>query len=401
MTVLIVDDEVPLLKNLSGYLNSLGDRFRVLTATSAEEGLEILEGGEDDIRVLVTDVRLPGMDGIELVRRVKDQDPALPVVVMSAYGTATVKRKAHAEGALTFLEKPVDLEEFAELLTGLLDAGPGPGDATASAAGEFFLGLVQLLSLSERPRAMSVSCKGRSGFLLLRDGQVVHASTDDLAGEEAFKEMATWEGITYEELDASLLLDEEQNVHSSIPELITMVTGEAPATITAQVGSSAGRGASSGATGTGTTGEAQAPPVTQNLNNEEERRMAIKDYLHEFNGIEGFKAVALFTAQGEMIESETVGKYDIKSAGMYANNALLNAQKATDQMGVGRGNLVQIRAPQANVLMRCFNEATDFAATKEGKAHFHVIVIMDPEGNMGMATMILDKIVGKIADELR
>ena len=129
--------------------------------------------------------------------------------------------------------------------------------------------------------------------------------------------------------------------------------------------------------------------------------MAIKDHLQEFTGIEGFKAAAVFTAQGEILESETVGKYDIKSVGMYANNALLNAQKATDQMGVGRGNMMQIRAPQASILMRCLNEATDFAATKEGKAHFHTIVVMDPEGNMGMATMILDKVVGKIAEELR
>jgi hypothetical protein len=86
---------------------------------------------------------------------------------------------------------------------------------------------------------------------------------------------------------------------------------------------------------------------------------------------------------------------------MFANNALLNAQKATDQMGVGRGNLMQIRAPKAIVLMRCLNEATDFAATKEGKAHVHAVVVMEPEGNVGMATMILDKAIAKVADELR
>ena len=129
--------------------------------------------------------------------------------------------------------------------------------------------------------------------------------------------------------------------------------------------------------------------------------MAVKDHLAEFQSIEGFKGAAVFTAQGEMLEELTSGKIDIKTVGMFANNALLNAQKATDQMGVGRGNLVQIRAPQATVLMRCLNEATDFAASKEGKAHFHAVVVMDPEGNTGMASMILDKIVVKIAEELR
>ena len=129
--------------------------------------------------------------------------------------------------------------------------------------------------------------------------------------------------------------------------------------------------------------------------------MAVKDHLNDFQTIEGFRGAAVFTAQGEMIEGLAQGKVDIKTIGMFANNALLNAQKATDQMGVGRGNLMQIRAPQAVVLMRCLNEATDFAATKEGKAHFHVVVVMDPEGNTGMASMMLDKAVGHIAEELR
>lgn len=129
--------------------------------------------------------------------------------------------------------------------------------------------------------------------------------------------------------------------------------------------------------------------------------MAIKEHLAEFESIEGFKGIAVFTAGGEMIDSLTKGKVDIKAIGMYANNALLNAQKATDEMGVGRGNQMQIRAPQAIVLMRCLNEATDFAASKEGKAHFHTVVLLEAEGNTGMATMILEKIVGKIAEELR
>ena len=129
--------------------------------------------------------------------------------------------------------------------------------------------------------------------------------------------------------------------------------------------------------------------------------MAIKDHLAEFEEINGFMGAAVFTAQGEMLEGISKGKLDIKTTGMFANNALLNAQKATDQMGVGRGNLVQIRSPKAFVLMRCLNEATDFAASKEGKAHFHTVVVMDPEGNTAMATMILDKIQDRLAEEMR
>jgi predicted regulator of Ras-like GTPase activity (Roadblock/LC7/MglB family) len=129
--------------------------------------------------------------------------------------------------------------------------------------------------------------------------------------------------------------------------------------------------------------------------------MAIKEELGKFRDIEGFQAVAVFTANGEMVENVTKKKIDINNIGLHANNALLNAQKATEEMKVGRGNLMEIRAPQAVVMMRCLNEATDFSATKAGRAHFHTVVVLDPDGNAAMAKMILDSVVEKVAEELR
>lgn len=129
--------------------------------------------------------------------------------------------------------------------------------------------------------------------------------------------------------------------------------------------------------------------------------MAIKETLERFNGVQGFVGAGVFSPQGDMVEGLTHGSVDINAVGLSANNALLNAQKATDTMGVGRGNLIQIRAPKANILMRCLNEATDFAQSKPGKAHFHTVVVMEPDGNAAMARMILDSIVSEIAEDLR
>jgi len=151
----------------------------------------------------------------------------------------------------------------------------------------------------------------------------------------------------------------------------------------------------------GTARRSSSMPGSSTDRTQEVLEMAVKDLLAQFEDVQGFLGIAVFTPQGEIVESIAKGKTDIKTVGTYANNALLNAQKATDQMGVGRGNLMQIRAPEAIVMMRCLNEATDFAATKEGKAHFHTVVILDPDGNTGMAAMILDKTVAGIADELR
>ncbi len=216
LKILIVDDEVPLLKNLQGYLGSLDDRFQVLTATSGEEGLAVLER-DDDIDVLVTDVRLPGMDGIELVRRVKARKAGLPVVVMSAYGTPDLKREARTEGALTFLEKPVDIEEFRRLLE---EAGDSDNGWSGTVGGLDIFDVTQLFAISGRSIAVRVTFGKRSGTLMFQQGRLVHASAGKLSGEEAFFEMARWSGGSFEEIPRSEARNASPNVTMSLSQLM-------------------------------------------------------------------------------------------------------------------------------------------------------------------------------------
>ncbi len=393
--LLIVDDELPLLRNLSRYLASSGNGFDIRTATSAEEALELLQ--QKPVDILLTDVRLPGLGGIELVQRATALHPGLRVVVMTAYPTRYVRDDALSAGAIHFMEKPLDLKELQALLTEMASA---PSGWSGSVGGLDIFDFTQLFVLSGKTSIVEVAYGGQKGVLVFDQGRLVHASCGELGGEDAFYFMTSWSGGTFRELPSEVLPRYASNITTTTSNLMMeaarlMDEAKKPgkedtrSTGKRRPGPTAGPG-----------GESANGPEVQKRQ-KEERVMAIKDHLQEFNGIEGFRAVAVFSAQGDMLESETVGKYDIKAAGMFANNALLNAQKATDQMGVGIGNLVQIRAPKATVLMRCLNEATDFAASKEGKAHFHTIVVMDPEGNTGMASMILDKVVAKIAEELR
>jgi hypothetical protein len=79
----------------------------------------------------------------------------------------------------------------------------------------------------------------------------------------------------------------------------------------------------------------------------------------------------------------------------------LKAQKATEIMGVGRGQLVHIEAPKAHVFARCLNEATDFAATASGRAHVHMVMVIDKEGNVAMSKMKLSSIISEVAEHFR
>ena len=101
-TLLVVDDEPQILQVVSGILQDEG--FEVLTAPDGEAALKRV--GEDPPDLVLLDIALPGMDGLEVLDRLKRQYPFLPVVIISAYGSVENAVKATRLGAYDFIEKP-------------------------------------------------------------------------------------------------------------------------------------------------------------------------------------------------------------------------------------------------------------------------------------------------------
>jgi len=107
-TILIVDDERTLARAVKAFMAESG--YGAEVAGDAEQALKLLETVRPD--VVFTDVRLPGMSGIDFLRRVREFDPVIPVVVMTAYGTIEGAVEAVKLGAFDYIKKPVDLEEL-------------------------------------------------------------------------------------------------------------------------------------------------------------------------------------------------------------------------------------------------------------------------------------------------
>jgi two-component system, NtrC family, response regulator AtoC len=107
-TVLIVDDERTLARAMKVFLGEGG--YETETAPDAEQALVTLERLRPD--VVFTDVRLPGMNGIDLLRRVREFDPSIAVIVMTAYGSIEQAVEAVKLGAFDYIKKPIDLEEL-------------------------------------------------------------------------------------------------------------------------------------------------------------------------------------------------------------------------------------------------------------------------------------------------
>ncbi len=105
-TILIIDDEKPILDALAAVIEY--EDYRTITAQSGREALAVVEGGALDLVLL--DIKMPGMDGMEVLRKIKVINPSLPVIMVSGHGNIRTAVDAIKEGAADYIEKPPDAD---------------------------------------------------------------------------------------------------------------------------------------------------------------------------------------------------------------------------------------------------------------------------------------------------
>jgi CheY-like chemotaxis protein/glycine cleavage system H lipoate-binding protein len=108
LTILMVDDEQIVLDSARRLLRK--ESFALETVLSAAEGLERLERG--GVQVVLTDLMMPGMDGLELTKKIKERWPAIPVVMVTGYATISTAMQAMKLGAFDYIAKPFTKEEL-------------------------------------------------------------------------------------------------------------------------------------------------------------------------------------------------------------------------------------------------------------------------------------------------
>jgi len=115
-SILIVDDEQVVRDSLSKWFKE--DGFNVSSAAGAAEALQQLQVQKWDI--LLLDIKMPGMDGMELQQRIKEIDPAATIIFITAHATVDTAVKALKEGAFDYVTKPVDPDYLSHLVTNAL-----------------------------------------------------------------------------------------------------------------------------------------------------------------------------------------------------------------------------------------------------------------------------------------
>jgi two-component system response regulator CpxR len=112
MRVLLVDDESQFVEALAERLQLRG--FEAFIANDGPAALDLLE--KDRLKVVVLDLRMPEMDGLEVLQRIKKKWPTTQVIVATGHGDEQDRRKCLELGAFAFLSKPVNIKELSDLL---------------------------------------------------------------------------------------------------------------------------------------------------------------------------------------------------------------------------------------------------------------------------------------------
>lgn len=398
--VLIVDDDSSFLLSLSDGLRAYSNDFSFATAGNGSQAIEYLSSNPVDL--VVTDLKMPVLDGFELLAHMASLHPQIPVIVMTAFGTPHIEEKIDDLGAMLYIEKPLDFKVLAnKIIEGL----------AASSRGYISnMNLVSFLQLIESDRktcTLAVKENEKRGTLYFSRGVLLDAGTAGLSGLEAALEIVCWKNAEIEINSVCKVKEKDRTIHCTL--LNIFMEGFVRKDELASQNEER-RVERESIDMQPADNDTKGAPVSQNMehndkidNKKEIRIMAIQDKLKELANIDGFGGAGLFTPTGEVIGLYVTGnsKSNMETIGVLANNVLMNAQKASLEMGTGRGQLVHVEAERAHILVRCLNEGTDPLKSQPGKAHIHLVLFLTSEASIGMAKMRLNSSIQTLADDCR
>src|SRR6185437_951275 len=131
--VLLVDDDPDLLRLISLRLSSAG--YKVRTADSGETALAAIAIARP--ATVITDLRMPGIDGMQLFEAIHRRHPALPVIILTAHGTIPDAVNATQRGVFGYLTKPFDSQDLLQKVAGALEVSGGDPPGSESTAGQW------------------------------------------------------------------------------------------------------------------------------------------------------------------------------------------------------------------------------------------------------------------------
>jgi CheY-like chemotaxis protein len=191
-TVLLVDDDREMLLALREGFGRYAESMRVLLAGDGLEALEVLK--REPVSLVVTDLKMPRMDGFELLAAIMGSYPDIPVIIITGYSTPDMERLARQGGAVGFTAKPFLIENLARQILTMLRRETEGGTLHNVSSGMF----LQLVEMEQKTCTIRLEDKasGKKGALFFVEGALFDARAGNLQGESAAYEIFGWEQVS-------------------------------------------------------------------------------------------------------------------------------------------------------------------------------------------------------------
>ncbi len=390
-TVLIVDDEEDMIWSLQKNLNNETLQVDILTASSGEEALEVL--GNQRIDLVITDIKMPGISGIDLLIEIKNRYTYTSVIIMTAYPSTEYKKEALLRGSLHFIEKPFDINDLREMVSHALRED-NMFKGTVSGVG--LTDIIQIKSLSKVTSALRVKEGEHQGVIYFDEGQIIHAICDDLEGEEAFYKILEFKGGVLDSMNVSDF--PSQTINQPIEamliegsrrcdELNATLNGEGQAKefdIT-ELDSAELFSSTENSTASGNDETVDSADAEENTN-EEDDMAELKDVLTEFTNIPGVNTACLVGRDGFLLDSIAISGIDTEMIGAIASSGFGASESMGTQLGKGGMSMSMIEYDDGPVMLSPIG----------GEAF--LVIVAEKEANLGMIRLKIKKHAAQIAD---
>lgn len=442
--VLIVDDEEDMLWMLQRNLSKSLPDTDVITATSGEQALEILS--EKNAQLVISDINMPGMNGLDLLAEINDNYPETSVVIITAYPSSSYENEAMMSGCLRFIEKPFDVKDLQNTVAQILkqdDQFQGTID------GIDLMDIVQFNGLSGASAALKVTTFEEEGIIFFKSGHVVHAMCGDQTGEDAFYTILGFQGGTLQNIrgaetpvttinkDLQTLLlkvvvnsdhddeDEDLSISDNVSDIAALSSDldselapalspamESPASLAPDEDAPAAASPASLSSPVAEAAPAESPaslspadtdpaplespasfspsPLTEtepNTYEETDMNMTeIQAILAEFTSIEGVHTACLVGRDGFLLDSIARKGIDAEMIGAIASSGFGSAESMGTQLGQGELRMTMLEYENGPVM---FSPVGDDA---------FLVIVADQETNLGWIRISIKKNSKKIAE---
>nr|HDM99725.1 response regulator [Deltaproteobacteria bacterium] len=408
--ILLVDDEKGFLLSLSDGLKSYSDMFKVLIAFNGKEAVTILNSTKIDL--VVTDLKMPEMDGFQLLAYLTRHFTDIPTIVITAFGTPDMEEKLLTMGATQYLEKPLDFDVLADNILQHITRGDSQGHIQGITLGVF----LQFLELEGKTCTLTVTSGKNVGKLYFLEGELINAKTETLEGEEAAYEIIGWNET---EIEINYSCANKAKAITSPLSFILMESCKIKDEVLEQFEEQE----------TGDIKERDIDNIQeidflvdkkehetkQNYIEEEYEECLIsqpeieyksnnigivtaQERLEPFKSIIGFEGVGVLTPTGDPIVMLPAGESNLMKIAILANNILVNAQKASQEMDIGSCKMIHIETDRIHLLARCLNESEDSCS---GKVHIHMVLMLSCEDGIGLAKLKMASVIKLLADDFK